>query len=82
MKEETAKMFVVSMVMVSGGETLAKRTLGQFFNFSEAFKHADDAQKIISSNEDAHFFKVELSAFEIEEFKNNDVQGMLDALNK
>lgn len=82
MKEETTKMFVVSIALVSGGETLAERRLAQFFNFSDAFKYAEDAQKTISNNEDARFFTIEIAAFEIEEFKNNDVQGVFDILNK
>lgn len=82
METEVKKMFVVSMAFVSGGETLAERRLAQFFNFSDAFKYAEDAQKTISNNEDSRFFTIEIEAFEIAEYKNDNVQGVFDMLNK
>jgi hypothetical protein len=82
MNQDLKEIFIVSMVMVSGGETLAERRLAQFFNENDALKYAKNAKETISKNEDARFFAIEIETFEVREFKNSNVQGMFDALNK
>lgn len=82
MKQDLKEIFIVSMVMVSGGETLAERRLAQFFNSNEALKYAEKAKETISKNKDARFFAIEIEAFEVREFKNSSVQAVFDALNQ
>ena len=82
MNQDLKEIFIVSRVMVSGGETIAERRLAQFFDSNEALEYAKKAKETISKNEDARFFAIEIEAFEIREFKKSDVQGVFDMLNK